>query len=87
MNLNQGATYNWYIRKQMDKPNEDLEKAISQWQDSTFAQKVAYFFNPFVDHEMRYNASRDILEARTNPESDIANKINWKIEAYRKEKN
>jgi hypothetical protein len=87
MNLNQGAIYNWYISEQMNKSNEALEDAVRKWQDATIPQKIAYFFNPFVNHEMIYKASRDILEARVNPKSDIANKINWRIEVYRKEKN
>ena len=68
----------------MDEPTPDLETAIQKWESTSLAKKILHAFNPIEDYQLRARAARDIVEARKNPDGDTAEKINWKIESYRK---
>ncbi len=86
MTYNGGAVYNHYLAKQMDFPTEDLRKVIQKWNEKSLAGKVISCFNPFVDYELKSKVARDLLDARENPQGEIAQKINWKLDAYRTKK-
>ncbi|MFH0978231.1 MAG: hypothetical protein V1837_02910 [Candidatus Woesearchaeota archaeon] len=81
-----GAVYNWYLSKQMDIPSPDLQRVIEKWDNKSLIGKVLYAINLFSGKELEIIVARDILDARDDPQGETAQKINWKIEEYRKEK-
>ena len=86
MTYNGGAVYNHYLAKQMDFSTEKLRQIVQEKEKKSLIEKVISYFNPFTDYELKSKAVKDLLDARENPQGEIAQKINWKIEAYRAKK-
>tara|TARA_Y100000310_G_C20520722_1_gene733534 strand:+ start:349 stop:654 length:306 start_codon:yes stop_codon:yes gene_type:complete len=81
-----GAVYNHYLKSQMDLPGETLEVNAEAWDKRTLWGKVLATFNPIgPDMPTRARAAKDLIAARDNQYGESANRINWKLEAYRKE--
>ena len=82
-----GALYNNYLKKQMDSPTEDLRQTIREWDEKSLVGRILSCFNLFgEDLELKAKAARDLIAAREDPEGEIAQKINWKLDSYRAEK-
>lgn len=73
-----GAVYNNYLAKQMDLRTEELRQVINDYDSGSWVGK-------FFSSELRIMAARDLIDSRENPQGEIAQKINWKLEDYRKE--
>ena len=81
-----GAVYNHYLAKQMDLSTDELRTIVKKWEQKSLVGKVVSCLNPFANQEMILASARDLIEARENPQSEVAQKIGWKIEAYRTER-
>jgi hypothetical protein len=83
--LNSGAVYNHYISKLMGTPTDELRADLDTWDSSSLGGKVAKaIFRPRYN-ESRLRAARDLVAARENPEGPEAEKVNWRIDAYRRQ--
>ncbi len=81
-----GAVYSGYIHRLMDTSTGDLKTILDKWENKSLGQKILAHLNIFVDWGLKREAAKDLIEARENPNGEIANKIDWKIAAWRRER-
>lgn len=86
MYLGGGAVYNGYLAEFMDEKTGQLQSIIDSWGKRTVLKKVLGHLNIFTDWSLKLKAIKDLIDARKKPDGDVAEKINWKLNAYRKKK-
>ena len=80
------TNYNHYLITHLNIPTESLNKIIIDKKNKSLIGRVLSSFNPFVDRKSQVAAVLDLISAKENPHGETAQRINLKLEEYRKDK-
>jgi len=83
MNITSGAVYNHYVSKLMDSTSKELRDIKNRWDRTSLVGKILKSLNLLEDPSLKAEVANDILIARRDPHSYEAEKVNWRIAAYR----
>lgn len=86
MYIGGSAVYNYYLGEFMDKRTDQLQSIVDICDKRSIWKRFFGHLNPFIDWDLKLKAITDLICARKNPNGDVAKKINWKLDAYRKKK-
>ncbi|MGD0328315.1 MAG: hypothetical protein ABSB00_01215 [Minisyncoccia bacterium] len=81
-----GAVYNNYLFKHMDKSNGELKKLLKKWDRKPLFGKILSCLNIFHNHEAENRAIRDLIAVKRKPNGEVAMKVNPKIASWRAER-